>query len=128
MSVLIIAANWIDVCSDAMRLTYPVCRFLTTFVEPMSHTILYGLVKAWLELICKSNNGVEVDGVPFHLHNSPGKKKDQPKDSEKLIERIVRLMRRIKLTSAYNRDLKLLPSGDDGCDNQMPSTMYRGVL
>lgn len=79
----------------------------------MSHTILYGLVKAWLELVCKSTNGVEVDGVPFHLHLYPPKKQGELVEKEKLIHRMVRVMRRIQLTSAYNRDVRLLPSGDD---------------
>lgn len=95
----------------------PVCRFLSTFVEPMSHTILYGLVKAWLELVCKSTNGVVVQGVPFHLHLTSPRKDGVSQGSEKLIERIVRIMRLIKLTSAYNRDCRLLPSGDDGYES-----------
>ena len=80
----------------------------------MSHTILYGLVKAWLDLVCNSANGLVVDGVPFHLHRTLPKKKGEPKEHEKLIHRINRIMRRIQLTSAYNRGVRLLPVGDDG--------------
>lgn len=81
----------------------------------MSHTILYGLVKAWVDLVCRSGNGVVVKGVPFHLHGTFPKNKVEKKNPEKLIGRMARVMRSIHLTSAYNRDIKILPTGDEEC-------------
>lgn len=41
--------------------------FQHTFVEPMSHSILYALERSFLELICHTNNGLIVDGKPFSV-------------------------------------------------------------
>lgn len=43
------------------------CSFQMTFVEPMSHTILNGIGKDFLELIFDTTNGIVVDGRPFHV-------------------------------------------------------------
>lgn len=80
------------------------CRYLSTFVEPMSHTILYGLVKAFLDLICDPGNGVVVDGVKWHLSTT--------KDG--LMSRMNHLIRRVRLTSAYNRGARVLAAPSDG--------------
>lgn len=43
------------------------CSFQLTFVEPLSHSILYSLVRGFLELICYAANGFVVDGRKFSL-------------------------------------------------------------
>lgn len=87
----------------------PLCSFLTMFVEPMSHTILYGLVKAWLDLVCDSGNGITVNNTRWHLTTT----------QDGHMYRMNNTIRAIRLTSAYNRPARTLsgPSKkDDGCD------------
>lgn len=43
------------------------CSFQLTFIDPMSHSILYSLVRAFLELIRHPRNGYIVDGQMFSL-------------------------------------------------------------
>lgn len=84
-----------------------VCSFQSTFVEPMSHTILYGLVKAWLDLVCDSGNGIEVGGIKWHLTTT----------HDGVMSKMNKTIREIRLTSAYNRPARTLagPSNkDDG--------------
>lgn len=66
------------------------CSFQSTFVDPMSHTILYALLRAFMELICYSGNGLKVDGKPFHLDSM-------------LLKRMNSFMATIQYPSAYNR-------------------------
>lgn len=66
------------------------CRWQHTFVEPLSHSILYALVRNFVELICHTGNGLEVDGKKFSL-------------STDLQNRLDAFSDKIKWPSAYNR-------------------------
>ena len=98
-------------------------RFLSTFVEPVSHTILYGLVKAWLDLICDTKNEIFINGVRFVL-------------SGKLLEQFNDVISGVKLSSAYNRPAQTLAkTAGDGCvsivlspDNLLPFRVCGGCL
>lgn len=68
---------------------------MSSFLEPMSHTILYGVVKPWLDLVCDTNNGITVDGRPFHIASSIQKEMDAVISS-------------LKPHSSYGRPFKLL--------------------
>lgn len=46
---------------------FAICSFQYTFVEPMSHSILYALLRAFVDLICHSGNGIWVDGQKFSI-------------------------------------------------------------
>lgn len=70
------------------------CRFKYTFLEPMSHTILHGLWRGFLGLIC-SANGIRVDGREFRLPKS-------------MMRRVDNIVGAIHLTSAFNRSAKKL--------------------
>lgn len=61
-----------------------------TFVEPMSHTILYSNLRGFMELICNHLNGLIVDGRGFFL-------------SVELQLRMDMYMSRVEYPSAYNR-------------------------
>jgi len=71
----------------------------------MSHTILYGIVKAFIDLICDSGNGVFVNGRPWHLST----------EKDGLMARMNNILKRIHLTSAYNRGVRLLSGPSDKC-------------
>jgi len=53
------------------------------FLEPISHTILNGLVRSLVTLICDTGNGFVVWGEPFHLTPSTQIRMDR------LIDRLV---------------------------------------
>jgi len=76
-------------------------RFTSTFVEPVSHTILYGIVKAWLDLIRDPGNGIFINGVRFLLSGS-------------LLDKFNDVIEAIQLTSAYNRPALAMKSKADG--------------
>lgn len=69
-------------------------RFMYTFLEPMSHTILNGLWRGFLDLIC-SANGITVTGAEFRL-------------SKGLMRRIDVIIGAVHLNSAFNRSAKKL--------------------
>lgn len=74
------------------------CSFESTFLEPVSHTILNGLLRAFLSLICDTTNGIQVGGMPFHLDN-------------KTQERMDRFINRLQFPSAFGRPACLLKGG-----------------
>lgn len=74
------------------------CRFDSTFVEPMSHTILNGLTRSFLGLICDTTNGLRVNGELFHLKPATQARMD-------------RLIKRLRFPSAYNRPACQLRGG-----------------
>lgn len=71
------------------------CSFQMTFVEPMSHTILNGLFRSFMTLICDTRNGLVVDKKPFYLST----------DTQKAMDTVIGQMR---FPSAYNRPPRLL--------------------
>lgn len=71
-------------------------------MEPVSHTILYGLVKAWLELICDTSNGIVIDGIPFVLTGP-------------VLDKFNAVINGIVMCSAYNRPPLSLESKAQGC-------------
>lgn len=72
------------------RLTLFVCSFQLTFVDPMSHSILYSLLRNFMELICNTTNGLEVDGMGFFL-------------AGQLQDRMDTFSEKFEYPSAYNR-------------------------
>lgn len=70
-------------------------RFERTFVDPMCHSVWYGVGRNWLELICNTTNGIEVDGKPVCL-------------GTQLQERADLIIHRTRLPSAYGRPPCLL--------------------
>jgi len=84
----------------------------------MSHTILYGVVKAFLELICDSGNGIFVDGVAWHLSTA----------QDGLMARMNAIIKRIHLTSAYNRGVRLLTGPSDKCASPRPPVTAACIL
>ena len=78
---------------------------MSTFIEPVSHTILYSLLKAWLDLICHTSNGIFVQGKKFVLQGG--------KDG--ILDSINDAIDSIQLSSAYNRGALSLVPAADGC-------------
>lgn len=60
------------------------------FMEPISHTILNGIVRGFIDFICTTGKGFIVNGRPFYLPRS-------------IKHRIDDYIKRIQLPSAYNR-------------------------
>lgn len=73
-------------------------RFESTFLEPMSHMILNGLVRPFLSLICDTTNGLTVNGKQFHVPTSTQDRMDM-------------LIRRLQFPSSFNRPACLLRGG-----------------
>ena len=84
----------------------------------MSHTILYGVVKAFLELICDSGNGIFVDGVAWHLSTA----------QDGLMDRMNAIIKRVHLTSAYNRGVRLLSGPSRQCASPHPPVTVAVIL
>lgn len=74
------------------------CRFDGLFLEPMSHTILNGLTRGFLNLVCDTTNGLIVNGKPFHLSPATQNRMDG-------------VISRLRLPSAFNRPPSLLRQG-----------------
>lgn len=80
-------------CEDCPRLY----SFQDMFLEPMSHTILNGLLRAFLTLICNTSNGIVVNGEEFHL-------------TTEVQNRMDGIIKRLQFPSAFNRPAVLLNS------------------
>lgn len=70
------------------------------FVEPMSHTILNGLTRGFLNLVCDTGNGLVVNGTSFHL----------PPATQNRMDGVIS---RLKFPGAFNRPPGLLRQGCD---------------
>ena len=73
------------------------CSYELFFREPISHTLLHGLCRGFLELICHTTNGI------YTLHKGKLTGFWLPVDIQKRLDEIIDA---IHLTSAFNRSAK----------------------
>ena len=72
------------------------------FVEPLSHTILNGIARGFVSLVCDTGNGLLVDGAPFCLPAA-------------LQARMDRVIGRMEKHSSFTRPFRLLTGCDTIC-------------